>query len=578
MTTYLSDLSQCQPAHLLTPEPRRGHWRTLAYETDTLAGTMLMAGPETVAPNVVCPLGVEGWHEVHFGVYSLDPVQFLARLSAEETFSMVEVPGLQPEREPDGRLTTPAYRTKRIAELQWKTADLTGQDLVLGQRSMRVAEGDGPGTHACTPANIAYVKLVPLPDEAVEALRADRARRDTRRLFGHNDAHGPHQFFPLTTAEELRRHIEAFRDSDFSRLYWEAGGGDELNYFTQIGRMTTRDTVEDFAKPLYRYQAESWRHFRREGIDPFGVALEHAHAIGMEFHAGYRVAGFHYPPPNDHFNAGETFYKSHPHLRGMDRDGNVTPRISYAYPETRQFVLSVLREVAAYGVDGIALLFNRRPPLLDYEPPLVESFRADYGEDPRQRPADDVRWLAYRARTLTQFMREVRAALGDNRRLDGKRIEVTAVVAAREENLRHAIDVETWIEEGLVDTIVPYSSLPGLDSLNEAWTDMGEVDTWVELVKGTQCRLALNIMPRHFPPEGYYKKAHALYERGVDHLFFWDADARRAIHSPSWRALRRLGHRDEIAAWVAGGSPPLSPPSMKVTRLGDWDLSFITPG
>jgi len=35
-------------------------------------------------------------------------------------------------------------------------------------------------------------------------------------------------------------------------------------------------------------------------------------------------------------------------------------------------VVSVLREIAAYGVDGIALLYCRRPPLLDYEPPLVD--------------------------------------------------------------------------------------------------------------------------------------------------------------------------------------------------------------
>ena len=84
-------------------------------------------------------------------------------------------------------------------------------------------------------------------------------------------------------------------------------------------------------------------------------------------------------------------------------------------------------------------------------------------------------------------------------------------------------------------------------------------------------------MPRQFPPEGYFEKAHALYERGVDYLFFWDCDLRRAVYSP-WSALRRLGHRQEIAAWVADGSPPMTSPPMKITRLGDWNLSYITPG
>lgn len=85
-------------------------------------------------------------------------------------------------------------------------------------------------------------------------------------------------------------------------------------------------------------------------------------------------------------------------------------------------------------------------------------------------------------------------------------------------------------------------------------------------------------MRRFFPPEEYFRKAHLLYERGVDYLFFWDADTRRVKHTPSWRALRRLGHEDEIADWVASGEPPFLPPPMKITNLGSWDLSYITPG
>ena len=242
MTVYLSDLSQCQPAHLLSREPKPGHWRTLAYETDSVSGTMLVAGPETAAADVVYALDAQGWHEVHFGVFSqyLFPVEFLARLSDDTTFSMVEMAQLPPQQESDGRLTTPAYRTRCIHELFWKTADLTDQDLVLGQRSMRVSDGDGSGAHQSAPTRIAYIKLVPLSQDQMETLKVDRDRRDTKRLFGHNDAHGPHQFCRPMTEEALRRHIECFGDSDFGRLYWEAGGGDELNYFTEIGRMTTR--------------------------------------------------------------------------------------------------------------------------------------------------------------------------------------------------------------------------------------------------------------------------------------------------------------------------------------------------
>ena len=579
---YISDLSQCQPPEAISSVAKPGHWRAVAYETDRVSGTMLIAGAETAAPEIVCPLEVSGWHGVHFGVFAdyNQPIEFLARLTDEETFSMPKMPQLQPQRQ-DGVLVTPAYRTKQIHELFWKAADLSGQDLVLGQRAVRVSDGDSIGSHQCPTARIAYVKLVPLDEQEVSDLEADIARTDTKRLFAHNDAHGVHYFFRPTTPEEVRRHIEPFRDSDFSRLYWEAGAGDGLQYFTRIGRPVTLDGMEDFGTSGYRFMSESWRIFRDMNIDPFQVALDYSHDVGLEFHAAYRVAGFHFPPPHEHFNHGDSFYKRHPELRGTDRDGRVTPRISYSYTESRRYVISILREIASYDVDGIALLYNRRPPLVDYEPPLVEGFKREYGEDPRGLPENDLRWLAYRARTLTEFMREVREAMdaAEAKKGRNRRIDITAVVMSNEEeNLFNAIDVRAWVKEGLVDTLVPYSSVPGLDSLNESWTDPGDADFWLQLTAGTSCKLSLNIMPREMPPDAYYRIADQLYQAGVEHLFFWDCDARRNDYSPSWNALRRLGHRGEIEAWAASGEPSLTPPPVAISKLGDWDTRYVTPG
>ena len=42
--------------------------------------------------------------------------------------------------------------------------------------------------------------------------------------------------------------------------------------------------------------------------------------------------------------------------------------------------------------------------------------------------------------------------------------------------------------------------------------------------------------------------------------------------------MRRLGHADEIAEWKAAGGPPLEAPRMTLHRLGEWDLSYETPG
>ena len=93
-------------------------------------------------------------------------------------------------------------------------------------------------------------------------------------------------------------------------------------------------------------------------------------------------------------------------------------------------------------------------------------------------PVTDERVWTVQATFMTQFMREVREAMDEAGLAQdrGKRLEVSAVVmGSLEENLFHAIDLKAWVEEGLIDTIMPYSSFEDLESMEEAWTDPAEV-------------------------------------------------------------------------------------------------------
>ena len=378
-----------------------------------------------------------------------------------------------------------------------------------------------------------------------------------------------------------------FRDTDFSRIYWEAARGDHTHYFSKIGTIPTYDGLGDFDRQGDRLQGESWRSLREQGIDPLRVVADHAHEVGLEFHAAFRVAAFYYPPPLDHFNHGAYFYKQHPELRGEGRDGRRTPRLSYAYPTMRSFAVSLLREIAeGYPVDGVSIEYNRSPPLVEYEPPVVEGFKSEYGEDPRALDEIDERWLHYRARVLTQFMTEVRRAMDEAAaEKGGKRIEISAIVFGDEqENLVNAMDLKTWVENGLVDTLIPYSFSQSVSARSESWTDPGDLDYFLSLTRGTSCKLAPNILPRHNSPEAYRRRAAALYDAGIENLFFWDTDVQPRAnpddprHPGSWDALRRLGHRHELRTWSRAGQPDLTPPTMEVRRLGEWDMSYRSPG
>ena len=575
---YITDLDRCQPPTVLSSEADRGRWRMLSYEADGASGVMLLAGPETAAPEITYPLRVFGWHAVSIGAFGghfeSETTSVEARLSGEETFSRLATPVERGGRSGQGAEV-------QLREVFWKVADLTGQELVLRQTFWRVAPGDGPGSLQGHNARVAYIKLVPLSDAEIGAYKADLGRTDTRRLFAHNDAHGIHFSYRPTTAEEIRRNIEPYRDTDFSRIYWEAGGGDRTQYFSRIGTPPTHDRVKDFGRTGDRLLAESWRALRTQGIDPLQVAVDYTHEIGLELHAAYRVAGFHFPPPLDRARP-DSFYGLHPELRGTDAGGRRTPRLAYTYPETRAFAVSLLREMASFGADGVALLYNRRPPLVEYEPPLVEGFKAEYGLDPHQVDEMDPRWLTYRARILTQFMREVREAMdaASEEQGRGRRIEVSAIVmSTEEENLYRGMDLRAWVDEGLVDTLIPYTSAPNLNSFVESWTDVRDLDFFIALTKDTPCKLAPNLMPRNMSAEDYMRRAASLHDAGIENFFFWDCTENRGgPDAQSWSAMRRLGHREEVEAWAKGEQVSLETSRMDVRKLGDWDMRYQTPG
>ena len=71
--------------------------------------------------------------------------------------------------------------------------------------------------------------------------------------------------------------------------------------------------------------------------------------------------------------------------------------------------------------------------------------------------------------------------------------------------------------------------------------------------------------------EEYYRKADKLYKAGVENFFFWDGTERV-------RKALRLGHREEVEAWMGAGQPPRLPSTVRVWNLGGYDLRLEPSG
>ena len=584
---YLSDLDRSEPQSSLSREWKHGAWRVVDYTAErdaqaidiqsirdafrqtpdpsrTFSGTLLLAMHDSRAPEITYSLNRTGWHRIYIGIYQ-KPFEGTkavdVRLSRDASFATLE-----------GREGGKDHQENRLYEVYWKTADLTGQAIHFRQITFpQIRE-----------AWVAFVKLVPLSEEQVREFEVDRRNPEHKRMFVHID---PGIANESGAKETLLSLLDPLRHGDVARLYWETGMGDRVFYSSSIGRQPTEthNHGDDPDKPFYGraydgVESKTWQAYQKTGVEPLEVAVEFAHQHGFELHAAYRVAGFRFPVPHYSETKG-SFFEQHPELVCVDREGNPLPRISYAFPETRKYVLSLFREMASnYAIDGVALLYNRRPPLLAYEAPIVEGFQAEYGEDPRELDSLDERWLQYRSTFLTRFMRELRAMLDEVEREQGRsRLAVTAVVCRPGENILHGMDLKTWVRDGLVDTLIPYSSSVRLNSFVPAWDDPKDVEHFVSLVKGTDCTLALNMMPRAMTSREYYDLAYRLYQSGVERFFFWDGLGRTGGVG-RWRRAARIGHRSEVEEWFNKGKPSLLPAASRLWILDGWDLRLETPG
>ena len=135
--------------------------------------------------------------------------------------------------------------------------------------------------------------------------------------------------------------------------------------------------------------------WQSEWIDPLAAFTELAHRHGMKIFASQRMTGAQYPMNRAPIARARYFWKLQQFAK-VDRNGVPTSNLSLAYPETRQHWLGLLREALSYGIDGIQIHLNRAVPFVLYEKPVVDAFKDQYGEDPRQLSELDPRWQPLR--------------------------------------------------------------------------------------------------------------------------------------------------------------------------------------
>lgn len=531
-TTYVSDLRRCVPASALSEHRGQGRWQLTPYETDEVSGTMIGAASFINAPDVTLPLDVAGWHAVYVGYwnpyFAYDGGTIVKiKLSGASCFRRFR-------EEERGR----SQMETSLHEVFLDYADLTDRDIVIGKTH-------GPLGRK---AYVAYIKLVPLSAEQVKAIQSDRARTETRRLVATIDGASYFHVNECTSREHILELVEPYRHSDVAKVLWAVSYGDRANYPSRLGSFVASDSSRSRLVPgtgTNRYiigekaKYENLRAFAERGIIPQQVASEHVHKMGLKFDIMFRL-GLGAPLPPERERDDDRFVTRHPQFRMVLRDGTVVEKLSYAFPEVREFMLSFIREAAEkLDMDGINLCFVRGPRFLSYEKPLLDDFTDKHGEDAREVDPRDPRLLELRASYMTQFVRGARGVLDEVGQKKGKRLELSVWVWPKKQNvwcgqtpLDEGLDVGGWIREGLLDSVVCQE---GID------------DEYIALGKSHRCKFIL--FTGYRGPKAMSPNTIAdAYRAGVTDFAYWDMDLAQDVPE-AWGWLRRVGHRDEMEAW-----------------------------
>jgi hypothetical protein len=411
----------------------------------------------------------------------------------------------------------------------WELADNLWKSARLENSVLHIAR-------AASQSSLAWIRLEPMNASEIVAAERRIAKRNRRGLVSTCDS------YSVSTLDDFYGEILPFRDSNVKKLYFNLANGDSCDLLpTRIGTQRSHHGG-DYMRPIDHDIAVALEQVRREHPDVIAKLCDFSHRIGIEFHASIRPGAMHMSG----FGMTSEFFRMHPELWCVNRDGTPTTRLSFAAPEVRAHFLELFREMLEYDVDGLNLVFIRALPSMLYEPPFQESFLAVHGVNPLELTEDDPRISAHRAEVMTSFLRQVRALLDEHGARRNKHLELSLTVpATRTVNEFHGMALKHWSDEGLIDLIMVDSAV--LNRFHDERPSNIEYEYFAEVCAGNNCRFFPKMFWELGQPSG--TKIRDAYreviQKGATGGMMWDGIPHYVSRLAWWEYIHMLGDDDE---------------------------------
>lgn len=395
-----------------------GKWRAVEYRTKLGAGRLLAAAEDDTPQPVTLAPELTGWYKLYIGLFDMCSENYLfLKLSGDEEYTPVRKfrAGAPWSWQPE----------EYMQELYWKCADLTGQKLIMAKPQASFASVSGLAWLRCekmTEQEIARYRQMQQPEN-----RCVQMHFDVDSFF---DDRSPEKTEHFAKFSRLKHTNADFCSVEYCMMFDQEDPQEYHPLLNSDGRFVTgKYTCEE----MFRWYVKS------------------AAEAGIPLYAGERMSIANFAAPSCRPEFRKNFVTKNPQLHCVNRDGSTTKICSYAWPETRDYVIRHMLKMVEWGFEGITMIFHRGNHI-GFEQPVAERFAALHpGVDMCRLPVTDARLHGVWCSFMTEFMRQAKEALDA---FAGKHIKINVISDYGLETARNfGLDIEGWAREGLIDSV-----------------------------------------------------------------------------------------------------------------------------
>jgi hypothetical protein len=336
-----------------------------------------------------------------------------------------------------------------------------------------------------------------------------------RKIISNDDGWIMSNMTGPVTAETIKeRMVNTYPGSPIGGISWCVGNSETFEYETEVGERTG-DGYEHFEEERDRWLQRNLQSLTESCGGPLTEITRQFHEAGIDVMPSMRMNS-HYNIAYDAPGHGQ-FRRDHPEwLIGQPHEYIPSPSLEYAiargvdykYPGVRAHLTSVIFELfEKFDVDGIELDYYRHPAFFRIE----EAYANRY--------------------LMTDFIRGIRERMDEVGQQRGKRLDLLVrVPPTLYDSKRIGLDVETWIDEGLVDIVAAGGGFMPFDQ---------PIREFVEAAENSDCQIlgSLEALRWALDEELLYAIAARHWEAGVDGFYLFNY-----FNTPNEWKKRVLGH------------------------------------